>query len=103
MLELLEDENYLLCEVEENGVRFIYLRDMKQGTESLGVPGENVDVKALWRAYGEEGICLPCELLLKLEQKVLVGENSVAELGLTLERLKAFRRFLDEEKGKVGS
>jgi len=91
------DSKYTLIEAEWNGTRFIYLKDDLQKTESLGISEKELPLDQMWKKHLEDtDYCLPCELLLRLEQKVLKGENSIAELGLTLERLNEFKELVKE-------
>ena len=95
VLKRWEDQRYVIVEAESNGTTFIYLKDKHQKTESLGIPEGKVNVKELWEKHlSEEEFCLPCELLLRFKHKVVTAENSVAELGLTLEKLKEFKKIL---------
>ena len=97
------DSRYTLIEVEWNGTRFIYLKDNLQRTESLGISEKELPLNQMWKKHLEDtNYCLPCELLLCLEQKVLKGENSVAELGLTLERLNEFKEIVKEVESESG-
>ncbi|TCK03338.1 hypothetical protein [Phorcysia thermohydrogeniphila] len=96
VLRKLEDDRYLIVEAEVDNRIFIYLKDKQQKTESLGIPEKRVDLDKMWEKHRtEKDFCLPCELLLLLEQKVITAENSVAELGLTLERLQEFKTILN--------
>ena len=97
VLKKFRDGRYTLIEAEWKGNRFIYLKDEEQRTESLGIAKGELPLNRMWKKHTQNGeYCLPCELLLKLEQKVLKGENAVAELGITLERLEKFRDLLKE-------
>jgi hypothetical protein len=92
-----EDERYLLISASWDGNQFIYLKDKVQKTESLGIPSKPLDVETFWKKHKEgRDYCLPCELLLYFEKKVMVAENSVVEWGITLERLKKFREFIEK-------
>ena len=92
-----EDERYLLISVFWDSTQFIYLRDKVQKTESLGIPSKSLDVEFFWRRHIEnKDYCLPCELLLYFEKKVMIAENSVLEWGITLERLEKFREFIEK-------
>ena len=98
VIRKLEDDRYLLIEAVVEDRTFVYLKDKKQKTESLGIPEEKVDLEEMWRRHVTVvDFCLPCELLLLLKQKVITAENSVAELGLTLERLQEFKKILKGE------
>ena len=93
----LNDDRYLLAEIEFEGRRLIYLRDRLQETESLGFLSGDLDVEELWKDHlTRSDFCLPCELLLHLDPKVIYSKESVAELGLTLEFLKKVRGILEE-------
>jgi hypothetical protein len=95
VIRKLEDDRYLLIEAVVEDRIFIYLRDKKQKTESLGIPEGKVDLKEMWKKHTTDvDFCLPCELLLLLKQKVITAENSIAELGLTFERLQEFKKIL---------
>ncbi len=97
VLKEFRDSRYTLIEAEWEGKRFIYLKDKEQRTESLGIAKEELPLNRMWEEHLQNSeYCLPCELLLQLEQKVLKGENAVAELGITLERLEKFRELLKE-------
>ncbi len=97
VLRKFRDGRYTLIEAEWEGKRFIYLKDEEQRTESLGIAKGELPLNEMWEKHLQNSeYCLPCELLLKLEQKVLKGENAVAELGITLERLEKFRELLKE-------
>lgn len=100
----LKDNRYLIAEIEFTGERLIYLRDFKENTESLGVADKDLDVEDLWKKHEKDSnYCLPCELLLFLEPKVISAEKSVAELGISLETLEKVREFLKEaEKNESG-
>lgn len=101
VIRTFRDSRYTLIESEWNGSRFIYLKDNLQGTESLGVSKGELPLNQMWERHLQDAnYCLPCELLLCLEQKVLKGENSVAELGLTFERLKEFKELIKEVKSE---
>ena len=97
ILRKLRDERYTLIEALWEGERFIYLCDREQRTESFGIVEGELPLLDIWKRHREdENYCLPCELLLHVEKKVLRGENSVAEIGLTLERLERFKKLLKE-------
>ena len=97
VLTKLEDSRYLLIKAELEGTNFVYLKDKVQKTESLGIPERELDLTKLWERHRrEEDFCLPCELLLLLKQKVVTAENSIAELGLTIERLEEFKKRLTQ-------
>ena len=97
VLKKFKDGRYTLIKAEWEGKRFIYLKDEEQKTESLGTTEEELPLNEMWEKHLQNSeYCLPCELLLRLEQKVLKGENTVAELGITLERLEKFRELLKE-------
>ena len=97
VIKLFRDSRYTLIEAEWEETRFIYLKDNEQKTESLGVAQRELPLKEMWEKHQrEENYCLPCELLLHLEHKVLKGENSIAEMGLTAERLERFKELLKE-------
>ena len=101
VLRKFRDSRYTLIEAEWKGKRFIYLKDREQRTESLGATQKELPLNQMWEKHLQNGeYCLPCELLLHLEQKVLKGENAVAELGITLERLEKFRELLKEVEGE---
>gem|GEM_PF-1048625 len=94
------DSSYRVVEAEWEGNRFLYLEDFKEGTQSLCLLEKEVPLDFLWEKHKEdENFCLPCELLLFFERKVLKWRNSTAEMGLTLERLENFRKLL-EVKGE---
>ena len=92
-----EDERYLLISVFWDDSQFIYLKDKLQKTESLGIPSKPLDIEVFWKKHKElEDYCLPCELLLYFEKKVIVAKNSVVEWGITIERLQRFRKLIEE-------
>ncbi len=91
------DRRYTLIEAEWEGKRFIYLKDREQKTESLGVVEGELPLSEMWEKHlKDREYCLPCELLLQIDRKVLKAEKSVAEIGLTLERLEKFKELLKE-------
>lgn len=97
VLRKFEDSRYTLVEAVWKGSRFIYLKDRKQKTESLGTVEKEPPLGKMWKKHLEvNNYCIPCELLLYLKHKVLKAENSIAELGLTLEKLKEFSKTLAE-------
>ena len=96
VVKRLEDDRYLLVEAILDGKTFIYLKDKVQKTESLGISEEKLSLEEMWKRHkSNSDYCLPCELLLLLNVKVITAKNSVAELGLSLEKLKEFKAFLD--------
>ncbi|WP_456342349.1 hypothetical protein [Thermovibrio sp.] len=102
VLRRLESSRYTVVVARWEGELFLYLKDRKEETESLGVIKEKElkRVDELWeRHLKEDDFCLPCELLLIPELKVLKGENAVAEIGLTLERLEKFKEEVGDERG----
>lgn len=98
LLQKFQDDRYLVVKALYGGEIFIYIDDRAQKTQALGRLKEDVDLKPFWEKHvkGEKGFCLPCHLLLLPTHKVLVGESSTAELGLTLERFKEFKNRLKE-------
>jgi len=104
VLKRLKDSRYILIVARWEGRLFLYLKDRKEGTESLGLIGEKElpEVEELWKKYlRDRNFCLPCELLLLPELKVLRGGNSVAEIGLTLERLERFKKEVEDEGAQL--
>lgn len=95
--EKLSDDRYTLSELEYGETKLIYLEDKLQKTESLGIPTEKIDLREFWEKHvKDKNYCLPCELLLILDPKVISAENCSTELGLTLELLERVRNFLKE-------
>lgn len=91
-----EDERYLLISGIWDGDNFIYLLDKAQDTESLGIPSEPLDLETFWNKHERnKNYCLPCELLLYFEKRVMVAENSTLEWGLTVERLQKFKQLIE--------
>ncbi|WP_456455144.1 hypothetical protein [Thermovibrio sp.] len=99
VLKELQDSRYKLLLFEWRGDKFLYLEDREQGSESLCLVEGEVPLEELWEKHlKEENFCLPCRLLLYFDKKVLKWENSVAELGLTLERLEKFKEVLNDNR-----
>jgi hypothetical protein len=83
-----------------NGKPLILLIDKAEKTESLGICSlSEKEVKEMWKKQGDSSYCLPCELLLYLDPKVIKAENCVAELGISLETLEKVKKELEVEDG----
>ena len=99
VLKKLNDDRFKIVVALWEGKTFLYLKDEREGSESLGVieGGEVKRVDELWKRHLKDPeFCLPCELLLIPKLKVLKWKSSVAEIGLTLERLERFREEVGE-------
>jgi len=94
----LSNDRYLLYYFEMSGKSLILLIDKVEKTESLGVCSlSEEEVKEMWEK--QASYCLPCELLLHLDPKVVKAENCVAELGISLETLEKVKKELEVEDG----
>ncbi len=104
VLKRLKDGRYTVIVAQWEGATFLYLKDSFEKTESLGlIEKEKLrELKRLWEEYlRDREFCLPCYLLLLPQLKVLKGENAVAEIGLTLERLEKFKEEVENEGGQL--
>ncbi|WP_163327949.1 hypothetical protein GFV12_02165 [Desulfurobacterium thermolithotrophum] len=92
-----EDERYILVCANWEGSEFIYFKDKLQNTETLAIPSKPLDPKVFWRKHKEdESYCLPCELFLHCDSKVMTADNVIVEWGLTLERLNRFKTLIEK-------
>jgi len=99
LLTELQDGRYKLLVFEWKGDKFLYLKDKEQGSESLCLFEREVPLEELWEKHLEEkNFCLPCQLLPYFDKKVLKWGSSIAELGLTLERLEKFKEVLNDNR-----
>ncbi len=94
----LSNDRYLLYHFEMSGKSLVLLIDKLEKTESLGVCSLNEEeIKEMWERQKNSSYCLPCELLLHLDPKVVKAENCVAELGISLKTLERVKSQLEVE------
>ena len=92
----LKNDRYEIILFERSSKPFVYLRDKEENSESLGLANISFEeVEKLWERQENSDCCLPCELLLHLDPKVVRAGNVVAELGLAVE-------FLEKTKKELG-
>ncbi|ADU97321.1 hypothetical protein Theam_1358 [Thermovibrio ammonificans HB-1] len=98
VLRKFRNGRFLLVEAEWKGERFIYLKDKKQGSVSLGKAKSELNLEREWESYLKgENSCLPCTLLLNLTDKVVAAGELSYEDGLTLKELETFETLLSRE------
>ncbi|WP_457681064.1 hypothetical protein [Thermovibrio sp.] len=91
------DSRYEVLVVKWEGEKFLYLKDKELKSETLALFEGEIPLKELLEKHeSETDFCLPCHLLLHFEKKVMAAEGAVAELGITFERLKEFKKKLKE-------
>ncbi len=98
VLKEFKDGRFRLILFNWEGKEFLYLEDKEQGSESLCLVEGEVPLKELWEEYlKDKSFCLPCQLLLYFDKKVLKYGNSVAELGLTVDRLERLKEVINDK------
>ncbi len=83
-IERFEDQKYLLARIRFLGKTYVFLKDKWQNTEFLGLDSKGVNLSNYWDKYRENtSYCLPCELMLEFEEKVIKSlEHGILEMGV---------------------
>ncbi len=104
-IERFEDGRYLISKLRIGESLYIYLRDKEQGSEFLELLGCDVELKPYWERHRrEESYCLPCEVMLLGEGKVVSSEElGSLEMGVSRKLLEVVREFYRKNVSNYGS